>query len=122
MSTRLESFSKDGLTIQISKIDGGVTMAWEGISDAREPERVLGTLLRRLATELKGQNATMDFRRFEYMNSATVSLIIQFIKLLDEQGTPLTLIYDTEVGWQRINCQCMRAIARTLNHLQVKGV
>jgi hypothetical protein len=120
MSTRFETFSIDNVRIHVGKADGMVTIVWEGVGDAREPELVLGALMRRLAAELKGQSATMDFRRFEYMNSATVSLIILFIKQLDEQGTHLTLVYDTEVGWQRINCQCMRAIARTLNHLQVK--
>lgn len=83
---------------------------------------MLGPLLRQLAVELKGRTVTMDFRRVEYMNSATVSLIVQLIKLLDGQSIPITLIYDTRLSWQRINYQCMKTIARSLNHLRVKGV
>lgn len=83
---------------------------------------MLGPLLRQLAVELKGRTVTMDFRQVEYMNSATVSLIVQLIKLLDGQSIPITLIYDTRLSWQRINYQCMKTIARSLNHLRVKGV
>lgn len=121
MKTQSEVFSKDGLVISITKTEALVTLTWEGISDAREPDLVLGPLMRRLAAELKGRPVTMDFHRFEYMNSATVSLIVQLIKLLDGQGVLITLIYDTQVSWQRINYQCMKAIARSLNHLQVKA-
>ncbi|MEZ4221575.1 MAG: hypothetical protein R3B13_11660 [Polyangiaceae bacterium] len=119
MNEGIETFAKDGLSITVSRSHTSATMRWTGMCDARDPETILGPLFRRLTQELKGLNLTIDFREFEYMNSATVSPILQFIKKLDASDTPTTLLYDCTVNWQRINCQCMRAIARTLNHLQV---
>ena len=122
MSDIIETLSKDGLTITVSRsLRGGVTLRWTGISDARQPELVLGPFMKRLARDFKGEVMTIDFSAFEYMNSATVSPIIQFIKLLDAGDTPTVLLYDTNVAWQRVNFMCMKAIARTLKHVEVRG-
>lgn len=120
MSDGIETFAKDGLSITVSRLGTNATMRWSGMCDAREPDSFLGPFLKRLTRELQGKKLTIDFREFEYMNSATVSPILQFIKTLDASDTPTVLVYDTRVAWQRINCQCMRAIARTLQHMQVE--
>jgi hypothetical protein len=122
MSDVIDTLSKDGLHIIVSRSPrGGVTIRWTGISDARQPELVLGPFMKRLARDFKGEVVTIDFSGFEYMNSATVSPIIQFIKLLDAGDTPTVLLYDTNVAWQRVNFMCMKAIARTLKHVEVRG-
>lgn len=120
MSDSIETFAKEGLSITVSRSSTSATMRWSGMCDVRDPDALLGPFLKRLMRELQGKKVTIDFREFEYMNSATVSPILQFIKTLDASDTPTTLIYDTRVAWQRINCQCMRAIARTLRQMQVE--
>lgn len=119
MNDTIDTFAKDELNITVSKSPTTATMRWSGMCDARDPETLLGPFMRKLVRELQGKTVTIDFREFEYMNSATVSPILQFIKMLDAAGTPTVLVYDTTVAWQRVNFQCMKAIARTLKHLQV---
>jgi hypothetical protein len=121
MSEMNDNFAKDGLSITVSRSGQNVTMRWSGLCDARDPELLFGAYMRRLARDLQGSSVTIDFRDFEYMNSATVSPILQFIKALDAADTPTKLVYDTRVSWQRVNFQCMKAIARTLRHVQVEG-
>ena len=120
MSEIVETLSHDGLNITVTRSTRGFTMSWQGMSDTRDPDRILGPFMKRLARELKGKPITIDFSAFEYMNSAAVSPIIQFIKLLDAGETPTMLVYDTNVAWQRVNYSCMKAIARTLRHVEVR--
>ncbi len=121
MSDTIDTFAKDGLSITVSRSGRNATMHWSGLCDARDPELLFGAYMKRLARDLQGLTVTIDFREFEYMNSATVSPILQFIKMLDATDTPTILVYDTRVSWQRVNFQCMKAIARTLRHVQVEG-
>ena len=120
MSDTIDNLSKDGLSISVSSSATTGTVRWTGMCDAREPEAFLGPFLKNVARALQGKTVTVDFREFEYMNSATVSPILQFIKLLDATFTPTILVYDTRVGWQRVNYTCMKAIARTLKHVSVE--
>lgn len=119
MTEIIERFAKEDLNITVSKADETVTVRWTGLCDARDPDSLFGPFMRKLVRELQGKAVTLDFREFEYMNSATVSPILQFIKALDASGAQTTLVYDTRVAWQRVNFQCMKAIARTLQQLNV---
>ena len=44
---------------------------------------------------------------------------MSLIKRLDAMEAKTTLWYDANIGWQRVNLQCMKAVARTLRHLDV---
>lgn len=94
-------------------------MRWLGVSDAREPAAHLTPFLSSLLDDLANRSVTVDFRDFEYMNSATVSPRINFVKSLDARGARIVLLFDNGVPWQKVNAQCMRAIARTLANVQV---
>jgi hypothetical protein len=53
------------------------------------------------------------------VSAATVSPILQFVKSLDVESQAITLVYDTNVFWQRAQYRCMRAIAFQLKHVKV---
>jgi hypothetical protein len=120
MSHIIETLATDQLSIQVFSSPIGFTMAWRGISDTREPELVLVPFMRQLARKVRGKRVTIDFTAFEYMNSATVAPIVQFIKLLDAGETSTVLVYNTNVSWQRVSCVCMKVVARTLTHVEVQ--
>lgn len=121
MKGAYERFSHDNLTIEV--IDGPtvVGVMWHGVSDVRDPATLLVPYLNQLADQLGKRKVTLDFRKFEYMNSATVSPILQFVKRLDTNGAQVVVRYDARVNWQRVNFLCMKTIARTLSHVQVEG-
>ena len=117
-----ESFEFDRLIIRVTRgRHSSATIAWEGISDARNPNVFLEPLLEKVLAGLHASSVTVDLRALEYINSATVSPILNLIKKCDTDHVSTIVIYDTDVDWQRINYQCMRTIARTLTHVEVKN-
>jgi hypothetical protein len=122
MALDAENFKSSELTISVEEqADGVVNVAWLGTSDARDPARELTPFLTGLAGRLAGKAVNVDFRRLEYMNSGTVSPIIQFARALDSSAGKTTLLYDTKVGWQRVNFVCLKNIAKTLSNVLVEG-
>lgn len=109
------------LTIVVSSSENGTAVAWSGTSDAREPSLELTPFLTQVVERHAGGPMLVDFRKLEYMNSGTVSPIIVFVRALDERGIETKLLFDTGIGWQRVNFVAMKSIARTLKHLSVEG-
>jgi hypothetical protein len=111
-------FQQDGLVISASRAFGRGTIAWSGVSDSRTPSLFLRPVLRDLSEKMKGAEVTVDFTKLEYMNSATVSPLINFVKTLDNNCTRILVLF-SETDWQRTHLQCMRAIATTLRNVMV---
>lgn len=120
MSTN-DSFQNGGLTINVTRGAHCAHIVWKGQSDCRDPTQALGPFLSRLVRELKGLVVTVNFTHLEYMNSATVAPLVQFVKQLDAAGIPTSVIFDLSVGWQKTNYICMKTIARTLSSVQIQG-
>ncbi|WP_394841368.1 hypothetical protein LZC95_30380 [Pendulispora brunnea] len=91
------------------------------MSDARNPAAFLEPVLQKIFASLHATSVTVDLRALQYINSATVGPLLNFIKKFDTQHISTTVLYDTDLDWQRVNCQCMRTIARTLTHVEVKS-
>ena len=113
-------FEQDGLIISASRANARGKVAWSGVSDSRTPGIFLRPVLRDLSEKMKGAEVTVDFSRLEYMNSATVSPLINFVKTLDGICTRILVLF-AETDWQRTHLQCMRAIATTLRHVAVES-
>jgi hypothetical protein len=113
-------FEQDGLIINASRVNGRGTVAWCGVSDSRTPGLFLRPVLRDLSEKMKGAEVTVDFTKLEYMNSATVSPLINFVKTLDGICSRILVLF-SETDWQRTHLQCMRAIATTLRHVAVQS-
>ena len=113
-------FEQDGLIINASRTNGRGTVAWCGVSDSRTPALFLRPVLRDLTEKMKGAEVTVDFTKLEYMNSATVSPLINFVKTLDVSCTRILVLF-SQTDWQRTHLQCMRAIATTLRHTSVEA-
>jgi len=119
MTESTARFENGGLVISVENLGNMTTIRWSGVSDVREPATRLAPFFQGMLPSLNKKTTVVDFRRLEYMNSATVSPIINFVKTLDAHGVQTTLLFDLEVPWQRVNAQCMRAIARTLSRVRV---
>jgi len=117
----LETFETGDLKITIRQDGDAVSVSWLGTSDAREPGRELTPFLGGLAPRLVGKSVDVDFRKLEYMNSGTVSPIIQFARALDQHAIRSRLLFDSQVGWQRVNYVCLKNIAKALSHVEVEG-
>lgn len=121
MSTGIQTFEREGLIIKWIRHSNSARMVWMGVSDARDPGPFLGSVTKSLLENLSGGPLEIDLRALEYMNSATLGPLMSFIKTLDQMSVETTLRFNTAVDWQRINCQCMKAVVRTLKHISVEG-
>ena len=115
-----QKFERDGLTIQARQAGQAVLVEWRGVSDSRDPAAFLAPYLNRLLAKLESASVVVDFTRLEYMNSATVSPIIRFIRDLDETAEDV-LVHFSDADWQLTHLRCMKAIARTLKRVRVEG-
>src|SRR5262245_66549743 len=106
-------FQQDGLVISASRLNSKGTVAWSGISDSQTPGVFLRPVLKDVLDKMKGAEVTFDLTKLEYMNSATVSPLIQFVKALDGTCVRILVLF-SQADWQRTHLQCMRAIATNL--------
>ena len=113
-------FEQDDLSISVQRSKDTAIVIWRGVSDARNPGIFLNQMAEDLLPKLKGTKVTVDFRLLEYMNSATVAPLINFVKRLDAHGSPVTVVF-SEIDWQRVHMNCMKSIARTLKNVRVEG-
>ena len=120
MSEEKWQFEQDGLIINASRANGKGSVAWCGVSDSRTPGNFLSPVLRDIIEKLKGAEVTVDFTKLEYMNSATVSPLVNFVKTLDGTCKRILVLF-SETDWQRTHLQCMRAIATTLHNVMVQS-
>jgi hypothetical protein len=121
MSDEKWQFEQDGLVIKGSRVNGKGMVSWVGVSDSRTPGAFLRPVLAELTEKMKGAEVTVDFSKLEYMNSATVSPLMNFVKSLDD-GCTRTVVLFSEVDWQRTHLQCMRAVASTLRNVTVNSI
>jgi hypothetical protein len=113
-----QNLEHEGLSIRTELSQDAATLIWKGFSQMRTPEVVLEPFLRERVAELKGRTLTVDFRQFEYMNSATQSPILQFFKSLDRNQIPTRVLYNMQVEWQRTSYQCMKVLFRSMPNIQ----
>src|SRR5262249_25504672 len=97
----------------------GSQMTWFGRSDSRTPETFLSPILKSVAFQLKGANLVVDLCELKFMNSATVSPFIEFLKELNKHQVTTRVVYDRNIEWQEINCRCMKIVASKLQSVTV---
>jgi hypothetical protein len=118
MST--SDFELDELKIVLTSGARSLLVEWKGASDSPDPVAALGKYLDELAGRAAGRAVTIDLRELQFMNSASVVPLLSFVRQLDRLGVPTRLMFDGRVHWQRVQCSCMKAIARTLKHVEVE--
>ncbi len=113
-----QTYEYEGLVLEVERSAAKAQIRWKGVSDSRFPGRFLNPLIDALVREMQGAAVTVDLRRLQYMNSATVHPMVSLVKRLDENGMPITVLFD-RTDWQKTHRNCMAAIARTLKNVTV---
>ena len=114
------TFEGDGLFIEFTSSEEGASILWRGVSDSRDPGKILAPVMQDLVVRSRGRKLTVDFSALDFMNSATVAPVLQFIRELEKQGTHTVLVYDVGKEWQRINVQCMRLLVKPMAHVDIE--
>lgn len=119
----MKNFSSGDLRISVNGMNGmggRVRMMWNGRSTDREPGRQLTPYFNGLLDELEGRGLLISFQGLEYMNSSTVTPIIQFLKNLNERNIETRVAYDGRSKWQRASFRALSGLAMMMKHVTVE--
>jgi hypothetical protein len=106
----MESLNAGDLKIDIVEQDTALRLHWLGMSNERQPEKVLKPFF---ATVLAGAAATnktveLHFENIERFNSSTILCIIQLIQEARHKNIRLEVVYDPSRKWQRLSFDALR--------------
>ena len=116
-----ETFEKDGLVGHVKQQNGHVEVAYEGTSDARDPQQFLGPIMKKVLESSKDKSVKVDLSTLKYMNSASVGPLITLMKELAQNGVAAVFVWDTKVNWQRANFLCMKTLAKTMTNIAIEA-
>jgi len=119
MSNENAALELEELAIHVSHKGEVSNIVWTGLSEIQDPELAIGPFLRGLVPQLVNRQAIIDFRKLEYMNSATLQPLFQLLKELNANKIQTTLLYDPEVEWQRLSFRSIKAVTTTLPHVSI---
>ena len=118
----MNALKLEHLRIDTATVGDVVEVRWTGELAVRNPREVVGTYLDLLRTTLRKQKVCFDFCEFEYMNSASVTLVMEFLRSATEVSQYVTVRYRTKLQWQKTLFGAMRVIARNWNNIDIQGV
>lgn len=110
------------LQIQVSSDQKLRTLVeWCGESDALDPSAALTPYLQELARSLRGRAVEIRFDKLKYMNSSTVTPLMQFLQDLSSVSENVTVLYRADLQWQATSFRAMRVVARKWSNVKVVG-
>jgi hypothetical protein len=111
---------KEGrLEIKASGTPAKTMLTWLGHSDAQNPAQFLTPYFTELINEFKGTEIVADFSKLSYMNSSTVSPIIQFLKMANTKSIKTTVQYDASSTWQSASFKALKAMSMVMKHITI---
>lgn len=117
----MKNLKHKSLEIKIEKDENLVTMSWIGQSDEKNPSSILTPYLESCVDFLQGKELTIEFDGLDYINSSTVSPIIEFLKKLNAAGIPTCVTYNKNATWQNTSFRALKSFTKMLPLLTVKG-
>jgi hypothetical protein len=99
------------LRIAVEQKNGRVHMSWLGISEDRQPEKVLSAYFSEILEESHRTDVVMDFTKLEYMNSSTFVPVLGLVKQLNASRRIALAVYDDAVFWQRASFKALSKLA-----------
>lgn len=100
------------LHVRVTESDGQIVISFSGISDARDPGRVLEPLLATAVAkaELTRKELVLDFRPLSRMNSSTVPPILRVLHHARRVSSlRVTVLYARLQRWQTISFSALKA-------------
>lgn len=115
MTAGEERFSAGGLTIDSVQAAGSaLTLTWRGKSTDRAASRLICPFLAS-AVDRAGADGVpleMHFEQLDYLNSSTVTAIIQIIQIAHVKSVRLAIVFDPRLRWQRLTFDALKVFAR----------
>jgi len=106
----MESLRAGDLKIDIVEVDAAVRLHWLGMSNERQPEKVLKPFFATVLDNAGSTNKAVElhFEQIERFNSSTILCIIQLIQEARHRNIRLEVVYDPSRKWQRLSFDALR--------------
>jgi hypothetical protein len=95
---------------------------WSGEIDAPDPAPSLSPVLNELVGELAGAYVDLRFDKLRYMNSASLTPIMTFLRDLSAVAKHVSVQYRGDVEWQNSSFRAVRVVARKWSNVEVVGM
>ena len=97
-----------------------IVITWLGRADHRKPSDQLSEYLAGIAdiAATAHRGIEMRFEQLNYINSASIVVLLVFIKDLLRREVRLRLVYDDQLKWQSINFGALRHLEDKLGLLE----
>ena len=119
----MNALKVDHLRIETATVGDTIEVRWAGELAARNPSDKVVTYLDLLRATLQRKKVCIDFCEFEYMNSASVTLVMDFLRASTESSQSMLIRYRPALQWQKTFFGAMRVIARSWNNsVEIQGV
>jgi hypothetical protein len=93
---------------------GALVVRFAGRSASREADVVLEPLFARVTdvANAERRGVVLRFDGLEYFNSSTIAALVRFIRLRQEAGLGLEIVYDGRRRWQKMSFDALRRAVR----------
>jgi hypothetical protein len=118
----VEEYRTENLSIDVVDTRDAVSISWRGESDAANPRDELLPYLVQLINELRSRKVKVHFEKLSYMNSATVTPIMEFLGQLRGIATEIDIYYRGDLQWQATSFRAMRVVARNWKNVAIISV
>lgn len=110
-----DRFSAGALTIDAVLAGPGspLTLTWLGRSTDRMAAKLLGPFLGQAIERARSQGVPLElhFEGLDYLNSSTVTAIIQIVQRARDRSVRLAVVFDPSLRWQRLTFDALRVFA-----------
>jgi hypothetical protein len=117
----MEDLVAGNLKVTVVAQGESVKVCLLGESDGRAMGEALGPYLKRLAGSCRAKTVQIDFAKLDYMNSSTLTPIVQFLQLLSDTALRVTVRYRSDLQWQATSFRAMRIVGRNWKNTEILG-
>lgn len=111
-----EKLSAGDLTIVPRQAGAGAALelVWSGKSNDRQPGKILGPYFNKAIQHAASQSVPLElhFETLDYLNSSTITAIIQVIQEARGRGVKLVIVFDPNRRWQKLSFDALRVFVR----------
>lgn len=117
----MQHFKFDLLKLSIDDtISEQIKITWEGECVTKTPEDEIGKLLFNLIGKenLLDKNVILDFKKLTFINSATIAVIVLFLKELKLKDIKVTIDYNKNYSWQAASFKILENFTTAIENIK----
>jgi len=118
----MQNYKIDLLKLSVQEIDNNLKIIWDGECISKNPEENIGKILFDIINSNKNisKEIILDFKKLTFINSATISLIVIFLKELRFKNLKVKIDYNKSYSWQSASFRILENFTSSLDNIKNK--